>query len=103
MATIQVRDDPEQTYPSRPIGAAPAGPTLRPVDPDVLRRAGAIARGEMTGSLARAAWEVRHILTFYDALYAALATGLGVPLLTADAALSRTPGLPCRVELVAPE
>ncbi|MGH2708718.1 MAG: type II toxin-antitoxin system VapC family toxin, partial [Actinomycetota bacterium] len=30
-------------------------------------------RYEMTGSLARAAWKLRENLTFYDALYAALA------------------------------
>ncbi|MGI9064485.1 MAG: PIN domain-containing protein [Pseudonocardiaceae bacterium] len=54
-----------------------------------------------TGSLARAAWELRDTITFYDALYAALAATLGVPLLTADARLTRAPGLPCQVELVA--
>jgi predicted nucleic acid-binding protein len=51
--------------------------------------------------LARAAWDLRENLTYYDALYAALAARLGVPLLTADARLARAPGLPCAVELVA--
>jgi len=40
-------------------------------------------------------------MSYYDALYAALAAALGHPLLTADARLARAPGLPCAVELVA--
>lgn len=52
------------------------------------------------GPLARQAWRLRHNLSFYDALYVALACALGIALLTADARLSRTPGLPCRIELV---
>ena len=40
-------------------------------------------------------------MTFYDALYVALAAALDVPLLTADARLARATGLPCQVELVA--
>ena len=48
-----------------------------------------------TGSLAGAAWELRDNVTFYDALYVALAAVLDVPLLTADAGW---PGRPaCRV------
>ena len=54
-----------------------------------------------TGSLAGAAWDLRDNVTFYDALYVALAAALDVPLLTADARLTRAPGLPCQVELVA--
>lgn len=50
--------------------------------------------------LAAAAWHLRHNLTYYDALYVALATRLGAPLLTADTRLTRAPGLPCTVELV---
>ncbi|WP_431957205.1 type II toxin-antitoxin system VapC family toxin [Nocardia lijiangensis] len=46
------------------------------------------------------AWALRHTVTFYDALYVALAARLDIPLLTADEKLSRAPGLPCRVELV---
>lgn len=53
-----------------------------------------------TGALARRAWGQRHNLSFYDALYVALADSLDVPLLTADERLSRAPGLPCRTELV---
>ncbi len=46
------------------------------------------------------AWTVRHTITFYDGLYAALATVLGLPLLTGDIRLSKAPGLPCRIELI---
>jgi predicted nucleic acid-binding protein len=52
------------------------------------------------GPLATAAWGLRHNLSYYDALYVALAARLGHPLLTADARLARAPGLPCEVELV---
>jgi predicted nucleic acid-binding protein len=52
------------------------------------------------GALSEFAWTLRHNLSFYDALYVALAAALGVPLLTADARLSRSPDLPCAVELV---
>ena len=52
------------------------------------------------GELARAAWKLRGNLTYYDALYAALAARLGYPLLTTDARLANAPGLPCAVELV---
>ncbi|WP_342801739.1 hypothetical protein [Nocardia sp. No.11] len=48
----------------------------------------------------RAGLAVRHTITFYDGLYAALAARLDVPPLTSDARLSRTPGLPCRVEVI---
>jgi predicted nucleic acid-binding protein len=51
-------------------------------------------------SIAVPAWQLRHNLAYYDALYAALAARLGYPLLTADARLARAPGLPCAVELV---
>lgn len=57
-------------------------------------------RYQQTGPLAEAAWELRGAITFYDALYVALAAALDVPLLTADARLARAPGLPCAVELI---
>ncbi len=47
------------------------------------------------------AWELRHNLTSYDAVYVALAEALDAPLLTTDAALARAPGLACEVELLA--
>ena len=52
------------------------------------------------GVVAAGAWALRDNLTYYDALYAALAARLGYPLLTADARLARAPGLPCAVELI---
>lgn len=57
-------------------------------------------RYEMTGPLAQAAWGSREHLTFYDALYAALAQALAAPLLTCDERLRRAAGLPCVIELV---
>ena len=52
------------------------------------------------GDVRRVAWALRDNLTYYDALYVALAARLGYPLLTADARLARAPGLPCAVELI---
>jgi predicted nucleic acid-binding protein len=52
------------------------------------------------GTLAELAWTWRDNLSFYDALYVALAVRLDVPLMTGDRRLSRAPGLPCRIELV---
>ncbi|MGI5220054.1 type II toxin-antitoxin system VapC family toxin [Nocardia sp. CA-290969] len=52
------------------------------------------------GWLASEAWALRHTITFYDALYVALAQRLDIPLLTCDEKLSKAPGLPCRIELV---
>lgn len=52
------------------------------------------------GSLTELAWDWRASISFYDALYVALAVRLGVPLITADAKLSRAPGLACQIEVV---
>lgn len=57
-------------------------------------------RHQMTGALAGAAWALRQNASFYDALYAALAAALALPLLTADARLARTSGLRCAIEQV---
>lgn len=46
------------------------------------------------------AWELRANVTVYDGLYVALAELLGVVLLTADARLSRAPGLRCQLEVL---
>lgn len=54
-----------------------------------------------TGPFATAAWDLRGSITFYDALYVALAASLDVPLLTAEARLARAPKLPCEIEVVA--
>lgn len=50
------------------------------------------------GPLAELAWKYRDNLSFYDALYVALAAHLGVPLLTADVRLGKA--AQCAVELV---
>jgi predicted nucleic acid-binding protein len=50
--------------------------------------------------LVQRCWELRRAVTVYDAAYVALAEALGIALLTADARLSRAPGLRCRVELL---
>ncbi|MGI8417491.1 MAG: type II toxin-antitoxin system VapC family toxin, partial [Nakamurella sp.] len=52
------------------------------------------------GPLAELAWTWRHNLSFYDALYFALAVLLDVPLVTADVRLSHTVELPCTIELI---
>ncbi len=51
-------------------------------------------------ALSPAAWERRDNLSYYDALYVALATRLDVPLLTSDLRLAGAPGLTCVVETV---
>jgi predicted nucleic acid-binding protein len=45
-------------------------------------------------------WELRHVVTPYDAAYIALAEALDVVLVTADARLSRASGLHCDIETV---
>jgi predicted nucleic acid-binding protein len=51
------------------------------------------------GDLLPRAWDLRHNLTAYDAVYLALAEALDAPLLTRDAGLARVHGR-IRVELV---
>ncbi len=45
-------------------------------------------------------WELRRAVTVYDAAYVALAEAFAIPLLTADARLSRAAGLRCEIKLV---
>jgi predicted nucleic acid-binding protein len=45
-------------------------------------------------------WELRENATVYDASYLALAELLAAPLITADQALARMPGIHCQVELL---
>lgn len=45
-------------------------------------------------------WELRQTVTAYDAAYIALAEALGTALVTADARLSRAPGVRCRVTVL---
>lgn len=52
------------------------------------------------GPVSELAWSWRHNLSFYDAIYVALATLLDLPLITGDVRLSRAPNLACAVELV---
>ena len=51
-------------------------------------------------SLVARAWERRANLSTYDALYVALATRLGCPLITADTRLAASPNLGITVTLV---
>ncbi|MGO2514681.1 MAG: type II toxin-antitoxin system VapC family toxin [Corynebacterium variabile] len=46
------------------------------------------------------AWELRGNITPYDAMYVALAESLDCVLLTADARLSRAPGVHCPFEVI---
>jgi predicted nucleic acid-binding protein len=43
-------------------------------------------------------WEMRHVVTPYDAAYIALAEVLEVTLVTADERLARAPGIKCAME-----
>lgn len=52
------------------------------------------------GPLAASAWRLRHNLSYYDALYVALAARLDVSLLTVDKRLANAPSLPCTVEVI---
>ena len=45
-------------------------------------------------------WELRHAVTPYAAAYIALAEVLDVPLVTADARLSRAPRVSCEIEVI---
>ena len=46
------------------------------------------------------AWELRHNLTAYDAMYVALSEGLNAPLVTCDGPLGEIPGHDARVEVI---
>lgn len=52
------------------------------------------------GAIADLAWTWRDNLSFYDALYVALATRLDMPLMTGDRRLSNAPGLHCAIQLI---
>jgi predicted nucleic acid-binding protein len=45
-------------------------------------------------------WELRDNLTAYDAAYVALAEAIDCPLVTADARISRAPGLRCTITVI---
>jgi len=59
-----------------------------------------VRRVAHSGLLERA-WALRDRVTFYDALYVALAERLGLPLLTLDGRLAKVRGLRAAVELLA--
>ncbi|MGV0741311.1 type II toxin-antitoxin system VapC family toxin [Mycolicibacterium sp. XJ870] len=50
--------------------------------------------------LLRRIWELRRVITPYDAAYVALAEALGVVLSTADGRLSRASGINCEIETI---
>ena len=45
-------------------------------------------------------WQLRHVVTPYDAAYIALAEASDLALVTADARLSRAPGVHCEIEAI---
>jgi predicted nucleic acid-binding protein len=45
-------------------------------------------------------WELRHVVTSYDAAYIALAEALEAALVTADARLARAPVIACEIEVL---
>ena len=65
---------------------------------DTWRRLG-VVRHPVTNLLDRI-WELRENVSAYDASYLALAEALSCSLVTADARLSRAPGLRCPVTVV---
>lgn len=65
---------------------------------DVWARLG-LRRVGVSGLLVRI-WQLRDSLTAYDASYVAVAEGLEVPLVTADARLARAPGPRCPITVV---
>jgi predicted nucleic acid-binding protein len=50
--------------------------------------------------LVERAWELRENVSFYDALYVALAEQLEAPLVTLDSRLAKAPGVRAEIELV---
>lgn len=53
-----------------------------------------------THGLLERIWELRHNLSAHDAAYVALAESLDCALVTADARISRTPGMRCPITVV---
>jgi len=49
---------------------------------------------------ARRIWELKEVMTPYDASYVALAEAAGEPLVTLDSRLAKAPGLGCEIDLV---
>src|SRR5258708_3839566 len=57
-------------------------------------------RGSSHQPLLHRIWELRHVVTPYDAAYIALAEALDVVLVTADARLSRASRVNCEIEAI---
>ena len=75
------------------VSAATALAALHDLGELPLRRAGHV------GLLERA-WELRADVTFYDALYVALAERVGLPLVTVDARLASASGVRADVDVI---
>ncbi|MBK5233365.1 MAG: type II toxin-antitoxin system VapC family toxin [Thermoleophilia bacterium] len=80
---------------------------LKVLDPEAAQSAVAdvflmpVLRYDHRPLLARS-WELRRNLSIYDASYVALAELLDAPLVTADSAFTKAPGIRCEVELLTP-
>jgi len=75
------------------LGAGTARAVLDDLAEFPLRRVGHV------GLLERA-WALRGNVTFYDAMYVALAERLDLPLVTLDARLSKSPGVWAVIEVI---
>jgi predicted nucleic acid-binding protein len=82
----------------RQVGSARMTPEAGWAALDTFRRLG-MTRYPAFALLDRV-WELRDDLSAYDATYVALAEALECPLLTADARLSRAPGIRCAVRVL---
>jgi predicted nucleic acid-binding protein len=82
----------------RQVGSARMTPEAGWAALDTFRRLG-MTRYPAFALLDRV-WELRDNLSAYDATYVALAEALECPLLTADARLSRAPGIRCAITVL---
>ncbi len=82
----------------RHVGTGLIPPTAGWVALDAWRRLG-LRRYAVSGLFERI-WNLRDNLSAYDAGYVALAESLGCSLVTADARISRAPGLQCLITVV---
>lgn len=74
---------------------ADAGDRSRRLAERAVRR-----RHPVAGRLAARAWALRANVSFYDAVYVALAESLGAPLVTADSRLAASNGPRCWIEVL---